>query len=84
MFLLTFLPPKLRRTKTNKQMVTIAKERRTVLQIIAFSAGKNVAMFNLLLKSGNVEYTNETPIYTVEVFMSASHTQVLSKCNILK
>ena len=51
MFLLTFLPPKLRRTKTNKQMVTIAKERRTVLQIVAFSAGKNVAMFNLLLKS---------------------------------
>lgn len=58
MFLLSFLPPNLCHTKTNKQMVAIAKERSTILQIIAFSTGKNVAMFNFFLKSGNVEYTN--------------------------
>lgn len=58
MFLLSFLPPNLHSTKTNKQMVAIAKERRTVLQIIAFSTGKNVAVFNFFLKSANVEYTN--------------------------
>jgi len=40
MFLLSFFSPDLRRTKTNKQMVVIAKEKGTVLQILAFYAGK--------------------------------------------
>lgn len=75
-FLLSFLPPSLCCTKTNKKTVAIAKERSSILQIIAFSARKHVAMFNFFLRVAMLNIQIKLQ-FTQLRFPWALHTSIL-------